>query len=437
LLPKDTGYEVCSPWPHSGGVYSTNTRLSPLRGPQKGDKIAWTFTNPNDSPFISTPVIAADGTIYTYNSYDVTQADCYLFAISPQGKLKWKAKISSKSQQTDYQNSKTFGIAIGKNGIVYVVGGDYILQAFSPNHNLGEDVQPLWVYGYTHLFLNENNICIGNNGTIYITISSNLIAIDSNQDHNKVKVKWSTNLFMGLSTTCVGIGKNGNIYIGVSSSTPGYYLYAYSPDQEGGNRDVKPLWTSILLSYSISYICIGDDDTIYCCGSNVEFGNENIYAFDPNPPDKNLNQPKWTYNIIPSDYTNTSISDYTNTSISYNKDNIYASNNLQLFKISSEGNGIRIYNTVNKDSIVTASCIGADGTIYIGTDKGNQINCFVHAIRPDGTPLWSKDLPDDTFSESQTLTGFSIGFDNTLYVSTIGTTIGITTPGKLYAIKDT
>ena len=64
LLPKDTPYQECSPWPHLGGIFNNNSRLSPFLGSQTG-KLKWKFspTEPNES-FYGSPAIASDGTIY-------------------------------------------------------------------------------------------------------------------------------------------------------------------------------------------------------------------------------------------------------------------------------------------------------------------------------------------------------------------------------------
>lgn len=54
--------------------------------------------------------------------------------------------------------------------------------------------------------------------------------------------------------------------------------------------------------------------------------------------------------------------------------------------------------------------IGADGTIYVGADRGELNRSRWFALSPEGTPLWSVDLPFTWFSTA------AVGADGTLYI---------------------
>jgi outer membrane protein assembly factor BamB len=72
-----------------------------------------------------------------------------------------------------------------------------------------------------------------------------------------------------------------------------------------------------------------------------------------------------------------------------------------------------------------APAVGGDGTIYVGTEDGNEDynNGRVYAIRPDGTPRWSVLTDGNIYNSSPVL-----GADGTIYV--------VTYAGGLHAIGE-
>jgi sugar lactone lactonase YvrE len=69
-----------------------------------------------------------------------------------------------------------------------------------------------------------------------------------------------------------------------------------------------------------------------------------------------------------------------------------------------------------KDKVVSSPAIGADGTVYVGSDDG-----FLYAIKPDGSLLWKYEVIDTVRSSP------AIGADGTIYVAGYD--------GNLHAIK--
>ncbi len=67
------------------------------------------------------------------------------------------------------------------------------------------------------------------------------------------------------------------------------------------------------------------------------------------------------------------------------------------------------------DFVQSSAAIGADGTVYVGSQDGN-----LYAINPGGTQKWAFDIGSAVKSSP------AIGFDGTIYVGA--------DDGKVYAI---
>ena len=68
LLPQETSYQLCSPYPQIGGLDNSNSRYTPILGSQTGNVNLLTTLNIPDLNLtgVSSPTIASDGTIYIY-----------------------------------------------------------------------------------------------------------------------------------------------------------------------------------------------------------------------------------------------------------------------------------------------------------------------------------------------------------------------------------
>ena len=249
-----------SPWPmfHHD---PQSTGRSPYRGPRKG-KIKWTF-KPGGTIY-SAVVIGTDGTIY----FPVTNWDhadsSGLYALSPNGKLKWWFPIPLVSEVQPL---------IAADGTIFIVGGRYLhLYAINPDGSLknefnfsfelstrmsigkdgvlyftadntdkgelyavSQDGNIIWKMMPPHFFGFQNIPISPDGGTLYLfdkmkgtNIISSLCAIGTDG-----QLKWS--YFLGGKQRTYSsplIDSDGNIYFGtifLNSGITGYGFYALSP----------------------------------------------------------------------------------------------------------------------------------------------------------------------------------------------------------------
>ena len=81
-----------------------------------GCTVKWQF--PADSPIVSTPALASDGTIY-FNSMK------FLYALSPKGKLRWRYSPGD----AEFKSSPV----VGPDGSIYVADTSCVLHAVNPD----------------------------------------------------------------------------------------------------------------------------------------------------------------------------------------------------------------------------------------------------------------------------------------------------------------
>ena len=203
-------------------------------------KLKWNF----QIGVVQDAVVGPDETIYVASSG-------FLYAISAAGDLKWKniydttygqaCKMSIAKDSTLYAASYSGGFkaitangqvkweldgswgekpAIGRNGIIYAMGGydGRSLCAITPNGQIKWELKPneqmkrdLDHYRSPH---------IGSDGTVYVASIFRLHAITE-----AGKLKWKLDL---LSHSDLAIGKNDIIYL-CGESPSGYGLYAIDP----------------------------------------------------------------------------------------------------------------------------------------------------------------------------------------------------------------
>lgn len=250
----------------------------------------YTFKSGLYNYFTGTPAIAKDGTIYT-PGFIMTDSDLagFMLALNPDGTLKW-----------NYTNGGIDGWsspAIGNDGTIYTSGyyqGQAtptrmygILYAINPNGTLK------WNYTITEpsygMSWSYGSPAIGPDGTIYFTgevsyygITGRLYALNPNGT-----LKWQKIIYQGYYThlrTSPAVAKDGTIII-----APFYYnnvdhtsvIYAYNPD--GSEK-----WNFAYTNARIKGLAIANDGTIYAVG--FYNGTQGIlYAL------KSDGTPKWNY----------------------------------------------------------------------------------------------------------------------------------------------
>ena len=375
-LPQDTPYQTCGPWPHFGGLYNTNNRLTPLTGPSPSTPATITWTYPIPSEIYSSPVIGQDGTIYL-----PSESNGIIYALFPNGQLKWSYST----------NGPLYGsCAIAKDGTIYVAGiiaegesGIGIVYALNPDGTIK------WTFGAFPINgLTVASPAIGPDGTIYIASLDNyLYAI--NPDGT---LKW-TSTVAGNSYYLVSpaIGQDGTIYVG---SVDGFR--AFNP------VDGTVLWNIGIGVFSSP--AIGPDGSIYISDVFSQFFKKmdqngtviwsvpmSIYA----PGFPQVPSPAVDANGII--YLANSIDDGLGGATGY----VVAINPVD---------GSTIWQTDYPDPFYSSVTIDGNGTLFV-TSAGGYLLALDST---NGSELWRiSDLPESYSSPS-------IGLNNTVYVAAFG-----------------
>ncbi|MGB9977946.1 PQQ-binding-like beta-propeller repeat protein [Methanobacterium sp.] len=205
----------------------------------------------------SSPIIGADGTIYiaTYNGGS-------LYAINPNGTVKWKCKVGNVRDSP----------AIGSDGTIYVgqgIGQDF--YAINPDGTLKWTYHLNTTYGHT-----SSSPVIGSNGVIYLgDTDRHFYALNPNGT-----LKW----YFASGGGIPSIGPDGTIYVDSWGT-----IYALNPDT--GTEKWK-----YAVNGSTHGCTIGADGTIYfgSIASLQVYGTDlagfsDLYALNP---DGTL---KWKY----------------------------------------------------------------------------------------------------------------------------------------------
>lgn len=364
-----------------GTIYATTNRI---------DKILYAI-NPDGSlkwsldGIIGTPVIDSDGTIY------VGEKD--LYAINPDGTIKWTLAGANNS-----------GIALSKDGNIYVGSGSGKVMAL--------DLSGKQKWEYPVNGKPTGSPLIGADGTIYVASDNGqLYAI--NPDSSSL---WQYNTGVTLSSS-PSMGADGIICIAATNGN----LYAFDSAIDTN----VPVLTSANPPNGWEYVAI-DEAITFVFNEKIQAGSafDNITVMDDNNEPLAFNKEisgrtlivrpanQWPYGtkckiIIPvsavNDLANNSLateSIYVFTTLDFLVNNqgpgyqagaydqgavqpsTFNWNRQSRFKGSDSAN--QVWSYIADDSIYTSPAVGADGTIYVGSDDNN-----LYAIAPDGKKKWS------------------------------------------------
>ena len=343
-----------------GGVEGTLKWSTAINAPT-GTGISPVFT----PPFVSSPAIASDGTVY------VGSTDHFLYALNPDGTVKWRFETGG-----DLFASPT----IGSDGTIYIGSADRQIYAINPNGTLK------WIVPTKSVF--TSSAAIAADGTIYVAgtdIDQTIFSCVSNNSCSKTVTQACGPGFSPCPTdeTCV------------AGQAVGYTVIAqlgnfYALTDEVTNGKIK--WTVGLSGVVHSSPAIASDGTIYI-GSNGDFvfdrSNicDNTSVFPPSAVDP------------------------------------FRPVNGHLYAFNPNGTLKWAFNTLG--DVVSSPAIGSDGTIYVGSehpskfygkdhstlvDESSAATGFMYAINPNGTPKCEADLFGDIDSSP------AIGSDGTIYV---------------------
>jgi large repetitive protein len=161
--------------------------------------LAWRYDGP-DSIANSSPVLAADGTIYIGNT------DRELLALWPVGTLRWQFKAAG-----NFRHSTP---AVAPDGTIYVGGSDGRLYAIRPDGTLR------WTFSANAGIRTSPNL--GPDGTIYFGADNGRVyAVRPDST-----LLWSYPTGGDSLRSSPAIGPEGNVYIGGTDN----YLYALWPN---------------------------------------------------------------------------------------------------------------------------------------------------------------------------------------------------------------
>ncbi len=279
---------------------------------------------------VSSPAVAADGTIYFSSLAD------YFFAINPDGTEKWRIELP-------FSGDTWTSPAVGPDGIIYTGAArrftEGSIEVFDPRdlgglYAINPDGTVKW-----HVSTGRDmapSPAIASDGTVYYgtygTVTEGfLVAVDALGEE---KWRFNTGALIESSAT---IGSDGTVYVGSKSGR----VYALNPDgTEKWYFEVDPAYISDVPEEKREYVdeyhlngvsavpAIAADGTVY-----IGAWNSYLYALSPE------GALKWKFKT----------------------------------PIAFEG-------------IVASAAIGADGTVYIGSNAG-----VFYGINPDGTEKWSYD----------------------------------------------
>jgi outer membrane protein assembly factor BamB len=289
------------------------------------------------------PVVGTDGTIYIQDSNSI------LYAFDQSGKLKWKYGDNQVASEVGHRVP-----VIGGNGTIYM-GGRYLDAVKTDGTRKWRADLRGFVSASPIVLQDESIIAIHGGGT------ETLHKINASDGSTiwEFRIEFEHECFNAFSAPAVD--SNGIIYFGTETDCPLYggWLYSVKPD---GTLN----WRTFIEGYELtSSPTISSDGTIYI---GTRKGKDNrILAINPS------GSLKWEYIITQV----------------HGSDDIYCS-----------------------------PTIGADGTIYFGAENG-----LLHALNPDGSEQWRESLAGFNWSSPAILA------DGTLYIG------GCYQGGFLYSVK--
>jgi len=285
------------------------------------------------------PAIGADGTIYT-------NCDEFLYAVNPDGTLKWKFQTGSAIEFSSP--------AIGADGTIYIGSLDDNLYAITDN---GTNGTQKWAFATNGAV--ASSPAIGADGTIYIGSSDhNLYAV--NPDGTQ---KWKLATRNSIEFSSPAIAANGIIYVGSFDKK----LHAIA---DGGQGIVTERWAFATGGRMYGSPTIGADGTIY-----VGSSDDNLYALTNNG---RTFKKKWRF----------SAGGGVDSSPSIGADGTiyFASNDGKFYAITDRGTHASKKWTFPGGAVSSSALsIGADGTIFGSSENGN-----LYALTDNGSSATEK-----------------------------------------------
>ncbi|MCB1217096.1 PQQ-binding-like beta-propeller repeat protein [bacterium] len=278
------------------------------------------------------PVVAGDGTVY------VGSFDSFLYALNPDGSLKWRYQTGDKIGST---------AAIGRDGTIYFGSYDGRLYALNP------DGKEIWSRGYGNSI--SSSPVIARNGNIIFTDRGDHVnAMSPEGDY-----LWSVDA-TAIIKGAPAVGGDDTIYIGGHDGM----LTAISPAGA-----VK--WVFDAPGQIINPPCLGKNGNIYfTC-------NGGLFALSPS------GGKLW-------EYDGPGIGSYDTLAID-TADNVCLLNGGEFSRISPAGSLLDQLQLTGAP--LEPVSLDAAGRIYMGTSTG-----YIKAFNPDGSEAWQFDMEGECYA---------------------------------------
>ncbi|HNW53901.1 MAG TPA: PQQ-binding-like beta-propeller repeat protein, partial [Bacteroidales bacterium] len=411
-------------------------------------EVKWFYnTNPTNDHALDGEImggvgLAKDGTLY----FGIE--DARLYAMKPDGTVKWITKVQAYQEQEELTNMISFATpVVADDGTIYINTLGYYVGTGGNSQNFGflwainPDGSEKWRYETGNFESGSGSMtpwlrgsaAIGHEGTVYV-VSNDGVLHAVNPDGT---LKWkflayeNKGWLRGLDGKPPVVGLDGTIYFAAEGEFKLFDMSKREARLFAINPDGTLKWDFKLVEgklFASEYPpAIGPDGKIYL--DNGEGTATMLYAINPNGT-KAWEFPVGTLAasspVVGADST-VYIGGWSYVSSQY-RIKLYAINpdGTENWRFPKSGDpekyGSQLANPV----------IGADNNIYFGIHAGGNLggDGRLYALRPDGTPLWSNPPSLGAIGNSPAV----IAPDGTLYV---GTGEGYTNMyrGKLYAVN--
>jgi hypothetical protein len=415
ILPKNTPYQICSPWPQFGGLDNTNCRQTSISASSNGNVHLLSTTN-NSYVINTSPAIASDGTIYvgvnqvTYSDGLTTPIQGYLFAYNPNGTLKWTYMLQKPAYNTallSVFNSST--PAIGNDGTIY----------------FGTEVNNPGTQGYAGPVGKTFVYAVNSDGTLKWVrndiVPTNASQPPPNNSCNSVIVSAS-----------LLIGSDNSLYFGCyanSSKTPTQSSSLFSLNSSNGQTNWEVSGSSLVSSTTLqSLLVIEIQDSVaidnsgnvyFICNSNYN-SNTLVYLISL------TSTGTFRYFCDLNNGNTTSVSIYGRPVLSVDNTVVYAmsrlsngiSGNYYLYSINAESGDTTLIQTISFNNGLyfnNSMCRDKNDNLYFSIVA--DYNSVVYSVNKNGVINWSYIINAPTVSGSVAIIDDTpaIGSDGTLF----------------------
>jgi titin len=317
----------CVLLPHEQRLFfgSTDGKLYCLNA-VTGDCI-WSYATLK--PIVSSPILGEDNTIY------VGSRDGYLYAITPEGGLKWRYYVGDSIESSPTVH----------HGVIYVISKSGDVYAFYPT---GEPKWRIKLKGKGF-----SSPVVGFDGSIYI-------GVNGDEEYSAIyaltewgKIKWKRHISYGIRASA-GLGYDGSIYVGVKDKN-GDNLYAFS-------EDGVLKWKYATSGWINHSIVVGPDGGIYV-PSNEPSGASKLYKINKDGTAEWNFQTGWIYSAPVVDSTGM----------------VYICGNSTIYALDSNG---ELHWAYTAPSCISSSpVVGHNKMVYFGCIDGR-----IYALKMSNMP---------------------------------------------------